>query len=685
MPRISNRSAVALSCAHCTLYADSVRRSQSLSSLAPRSHSRSERAMSRLSTHSTPRVGKSVHYEDTPPPIPHFPLPYPYNQRMIGFGCPDVTVPKQYIGPRKGVWQAPAPGITPQQLDQALQAGLDESDAGDAAAIARIDCYDLSHQPVGPGSNGAMHRAAMIWKSPARRKALKTLLLSHAQLDDSCVRTLAKLVAQAPTALAPLALSRLVLDDNDAWGGAVGKLFEAFANNPHASVQRLEANNCHVGAIAGAEGNKKDAAADATDAAVAASPPASDDAPVTPRTLAAQAAAAAMTAAAARAATAFAPLIPFLSKPHCHLQVLSLAQCSITDVLVAYLAEGLRGNQTLIELYLGDNSISDTGAKMIAQALGGKRTEEAAAEAAAIAAAAAAAQAATEAAAAAAAAALAEDPSKAAASARSTSRNGTRAAPVSKPAAPSHAKTGSSLSGGNKTPLSSDKKNLSFGIGSSGRDSHRDGSNSADGEAEGSTDHPADALTFILPTFPAQSSTNSTLRVLDLSANRVGVVGLQHLLSMARLHLALRRCAVQGQRGVASFDQAAVESLGLEIESVLHSNASRSLRETKLAFAIGLHPRAGAHAGMKALVDGARVLADSLEGGGPQGSGFSSEQSSRTQSRQSHIPSLPLHDDDPARFGSSNGGLRSSAPASPTSALIRNALDQVWEYVGMDL
>ena len=625
--------------------------------------------------------------------MPHFPLPFPYCQRMIGFGCPDVTVPKDYLGPRRGVWQAPPPGITNEQLDAVLQAGLDENDASDAAAIARLDCYDLSHQSLGPGSSGAMHRAAMVWKSPARRKAIKSLLLAHAQLDDSCVRTLAKLVAQAPTFLAPLSLTRFVLDDNDIWGGAFGKLLEAFGGNVHASVQKLEANNCHVGAIAGAE-TKKDTTAEMADAVVAAPPPA-DDSPATPRTLASQAAAAALTAAAARAATAFTPLIPFLSAPHCRLQVLSLVQCSITDVMVAYLAEGLRGNHTLIELHLADNSIGDAGARLIAQALGGKRTEEAAAEAAAIAmAAAAAAQAVSEAAAAAAAAALAEDP-KAAASARSTSRNGTRASPAVKAAAaaPSHTKSGSSLSGGPKTPLAGEKKNLSFGIGSgaSGKDSHRDGATAGDGDVSGSPDH---APSFLLPSFPPHPSTNSTLRILDLSANRMGVGALQHLLSMARLHRALRRCDVKCQRGVASFNAGAMESLEAEIDAALLVNASRSLRETKLAFAIGLHPRAGAHAGMRALVEGARVLAGSLEGGGPQGSGLSTAQTSRTQSRQTHIPALTLHaSDEMARAGSSQGmradGLGSHSgfvePASPTSVLIRSALAQVWEYVGLDL
>jgi len=618
-----------------------------------------------------PRAGKSVHYEDTPPPRPHFPLPKPFDTRMIGFGVPDVSVPllssssssgategaeaegTKYIGPRRALWGeqkelARNPDALAQRTSRsecllmALQADLREDDP----AVARIACYDLSGGAGGDMEMdaAAVKQACMVWKSPARRRAMRTLLLTRAALSDAGLRVLARWVAQAPSAPAPLRLERLQLDENDLWAPAFGELLRSFAGNVAATVEQLEANNCHVGAWApagtvpptlAASPKAKDGNSIPGAAPGQAQP--DDSGAMTPRNQAAAAAAAsaALSAATASATQCFSPWVSLLSAAHCRLIQLSLCQCSLTDVAAAYLAEGLRSNSSLRELRLDDNVLTDSAARVIAVALGGRYAEEQAEQAAAAAAAAEAA--------AALAGALSGDEGSNRPTARPTSRGGSRSSlstSASAGGAGSNKKKGGP--GSPPEPLQSamasggshnHTKRLSFSLGPSsptnkagGHYQHHHSNNGNNGEqqqqgSDGS--HSVDAATATLsalslpggvalsvplPSFPASGRTNSSLRLLSLARNRVTAAGIAHLEAAARANPALRHVRAEGQTGVRSFEQAAHAQALQQLKSSCAANRVRGLRATQHAFALGLHARAGGKSSLRTLRVGAEEM-----------------------------------------------------------------------------
>jgi hypothetical protein len=658
----------------------------------------------------TPRVGKSVHYEDTPPPKPHFPLPPPFNTRLIGFGCPETSVPRDYLGPRRGLWGEAANDANSsraeqqQRLAEALQAELREEVAEEAAAMARISSYDLSGVTL-LSSASAVKQACLVWKTPARRRAMRTLLLSRTHMDDAGLRVLARWVSQAPSAPAPLQLDRLELDDNDLWAPAFAALLNAFADNKAASVATLQANNCHVGALpAPAPGTaaSKDHA-DETGAA-------------TPRGQAAAAQATAVATATAAATQYFSPFVSLLSSSHCRLTVLSLCQCSLTDVAAAYLAQGLRSNNTLVELHLDANLLTDASARTIAAALGGRYTEEQA-EAAAIAAAAAA-----DAATALAAVSLADESQRP--SARPSSRGGGGgAAPRS---ALSSAGGGGTASNKKKpsgldttgAPAATHTKRLSFNLGPGSPVQSPSHKRSGGGGGDAATNHDAAthaaeqaaevaaaqaialalrlpgglAASVPLPTFPSSPRVNTSLVLLSLSRNRLSAVGLAHLEAAVRAPgSSLRLVRAEGQSGVRSIDSSA-HALALEVlASRCASNRARNLRATKAAFALGLHPRAGVKSSLATLRLGAAEMATTTAQQLQQQQQSSQLQSNGSLERGHHsqlsngslqlpLSQLPLHPSSSSSFSSSSS--TSSPSPSPTAALLTAALQDVWAFVG---
>ena len=688
----------------------------------------------------TPRTVKFQ--EDVGPAKAHFPLAAPFNTRMVAFGLPELSVPSGYLGPRRDVWGSQSrpqhthtQQISPQALDAALQAHLNDSDPADVAAMAMITRYDLSYQLLGGSSSGvkrgsAMHRACLVWKSPARRQAMRSLILRGCLLGDGDVGVLARWVSQAPSRLAPLRLEHLDLCGNAVWAHGLARLVEAFAANPHASVKRLEANNCHVGAIRSTTTSAAAAAAAAAAAGAgsenessgAASAAASDDVPATPRSFRATSPpasppaslpSAASAAAASAAALCFGPLVPFLSSGgHCALEVLSLSQCSLGDVFVAYLAEGLRNNQTLLELHLDTNSISDAGAKLLARALGGRRAEEEAAEAALIAAQQAAEDEARSA------------PTSARPSARANSRsssNGAAAAAAKGATAPqragsnttsnSNANANAAAAPSSSNSIIANMKRLSFSPQQQQQQQlHRTLGGAVEHDDLPSSSSALQSLSPTLPCFAASSSSssfsssscNSSLRVLSLASNMVGAVGCMHLLSMVRLHPALVALDLSDQRCGSQLEANRARQIYADnILPATRHNERRNLRQTKMAFLVGLHPRPGAcAAGMRVLVEGAQAIAAAAAAADSAATAAaaadsaataaaavaarapSSSSNSRPSSRLTFIPTLPLDSVQQKARPASASPLSTAPPPSAATLLLRSALEEVWEFIG---